>query len=489
MVFLLVLFGVGLELALATYVVVLALSERRMLRTLVARAGEDLSAAVDELPEPYRKVARRLADALAMEQDFDEALLEALVDVTRQPVKKPLGMRLMVGAVCSLALLAPASYGMIATASQVVTTWNEAQVLDAALVALRAQTDLETPFALLREAFRGSALLFFGLAFVWALAWYLRRPEVREARFIRALLEAGARASPRSAAPVSGRLAELIAPDRSLGRPITALVVCLVGVTAGWFVLYRTAGFRAANDRQPVYSVWPAQREVTVPVEIRLPSSRAGAPLAEPPPPSLRIGQDKAMLGGALLVDLTDGKLPEGWRQSASELPNEIKGAPLVLIAHEELALDPVLDLISFLHRRDRIRRVDVIVARSVATGTPGGRKVQAAIPIDIGGEGTIGLELTLEENGIRLAPDRTPAPYDQNLWRDELRRLVRSNSALLRDADRARVKIRIASSGLEYRRFVEVLSAADTACVGTIDCGLPGLGLEFTISPAEPSP
>src|SRR5688500_4063691 len=118
MITLLLLLGLLIEIALGAYVVLLTHLERKTLRSLVEQAGTDFVAAVDDLPDPYRGVARPLADQLAMAQDFDDALLDAVVDTTRQPFKKPLWLRLIVGVICSIALLGPASYGLLVTASQ-----------------------------------------------------------------------------------------------------------------------------------------------------------------------------------------------------------------------------------------------------------------------------------------------------------------------------------------------------------------------------------
>jgi hypothetical protein len=495
MVLVLVTLGLLLEVGLAAYVVVLTHQERKMLRELVTRSAADFSTAVDDLPEPHRTVGRKLSDHLAMEADFDDALSDAVVEVTRLPFKKPLWMRLTVGALCSLACLAPTSYGLIATASHVVTTWSDAQALDRSMLYLRGQTDLEIPFLVLREAFRGSALLFFGLAFLWALAWYLRRPEVREARFVRALLEAAARSSPKSAAPVSGRLAELIAPDRGLGRPITALVICLGGITAGWLVLHQTADVRAANDREPVFRVWPLRRSrlLAIAPELQLPHARAGAPVPEPPPPSLMITPEKVTLGGGKpLVDLPGGELPEGWEPALT--PEEMKklldpaGGRLVLLAHGELSLDVVLELMELFHAKHRIERFDLILERWLDTGEPGGRVLQASMPLLIRSERDVGLQLRLEATGIRLADGSPLESYEDGPWKSELSRLVREKKELLRDEARALVKIDVGSRELTYGRLVEVMGAADTACMAKNDCGLPGLGLEFTINPAAPS-
>ncbi len=484
---LLIVAGILLELGLGTYVVVLTLRENKAFKALVDQAAAEFVTAVDDLPQPYRSVARPLADQLAMDQDFDDALLDAVIDTTRQPFKKPLWQRLLVGVICSLAMLGPASYGLLVTASQIVTAWNESEALNRSVVYLRGQTELEGPFLLLRQAFHGSALLFFGLAFLWALAWYLRRPEVREARFIRTLLEAGARASPRSPAPASGRLSELIAPDRGLGRPITALVVCLCGITAGWLVLYETADVRAANDREPVFDVWPAKRArmLQTTAELSLPRSRAGAPLGDQPPPSLVIGPDNAFLGGSdLLVGFADGRLPENWK---AEVPDVTKilatsGGRVVVSAHRELPLELVLQLMQYLQAKYDVDRFDLIVERTLLNGEPGGKPLQAMIPLELDSDRTAALRIEILDGGIRVPPETEVRPFEESDWAEHLRGLVRDQPALLRSKDRQAIDVRVLGRDLGYGRFVEVLAGADTACMGRGDCGLPGLGLVFSL-------
>jgi hypothetical protein len=481
--------GLLIEIALGAYVVLLTRLERKTLRTLVEQAGADFVAAVDDLPDPYRGVARPLADQLAMAQDFDDALLDAVVDTTRQPFKKPLWLRLTVGVICSIALLAPASYGLLATASQIVSSWNESKGLDRSLVYLRSQTEFSEPFMLLRDAFQASALLFFGLAFLWALAWYLRRPEVREARFVRALLEAAARASPKSAAPVSGRLSELIAPDRGLTRPITALAICFAGITAGWMVLYQTADVRAANDREPVFHVWPAKnpRPVAMSESVQLPVARAGSPMSQKAAPSLVIGPDKVTLSSNELLELEKGRLPDDWQSQVSEdLGTKLVEGRVVLLAHKDLPLGLVLELITYLQAVHDVERFDLIVERALVRGGSEDR-LQAAIQLELGSDKVSALQLVIGADRLRVLPS-TELRYDSPDWRERLHEIVRNKSELLRNEQRAPVELFVESGRIDYERFVEVLAAADTACLGKVDCGLPGLGLSF-IFPTKPSP
>lgn len=489
--------GIAFEVLLAVYVVVLTQMEQKALAELVRDADGDLLAAVEDLPPPYKVIARPFADQLAMDQDMDDALVDVVVDTTRQPFKKPLAARLAVGVVASVICLAPASYGLFRTASDIVTAWGEAKSLDRALVYLKGQTELEGPFSMLRNAFHGSALLFFGLAFLWALTWYLRRPEVREARFIRAMLEAAAKASPGTAAPVAGRLAELIAPDRGLNRPITAMVVCLVGITAGWFVLYQTADVRAANDREPVFDVWPGNaRPVQVRAEISLPIYRAGAPLAEGLPPSLIIGTRSASIQGIPMAELVERELREGWRQEVPSLRRTLEQARgrVMVIGHRETPVSVLLDLLDFVAAEYAITDADLLLERTVKTGAPGGRAVQAALPLEIrSSDRPAALRLEMADAGIRILPSAKLLPYEGSAWRGALQRAVRERPELLRNERRAVVEVVPVSRLVAYDRLVQILATADTACVGAGDCGLPGLGLIFRLAPgtnpAAPNP
>jgi hypothetical protein len=487
MIALLLVLGLLVELGLGAYVVVLTNAERKTFRRWIDRSGTEFMAAVDELPDPYKSVARPLADHLAMDQDFDEALLDAVVDTTRQPFKKPLWMRLTVGLVCSITLLAPASYGLLATAEQIITSWNEAKGLDRSVVYLKSQVDFERPLMLLRDAFHASALLFFGLAFLWALAWYLRRPEVREARFVRALLEAAARASPKSPAPVAGRLSELIAPDRGLSRPVTALAICFSGITAGWMVLYRTADVRAANDQEPVFDVWPGKnpRPVGLTEGVSLPVVRGGGPVQEKPIPSLMLSADKVTFGGDELFQMEQGRMPPDWQAQMTEgLGTKLGGGIVLLLAHKDLSMTVVMDVIGYLRQVHKVQRFDLIVERGVSRGPRG--RIQAALQLDLGTQRTNALQIVIHQEGLGVSPSLDLR--NDPTWRDRLREAVRAKTELMKGDDRAAVEVQLASPRIKYERFVDVLASADTACMGKGDCGLPGLGLVFTF-PATPNP
>lgn len=495
---LLVAAGIAFELSLAIYIIILTHLDKKALDDFVRAADDDLLGAVEDLPQPYQALARPFADQLAMDQDMDEALVDVLVDTTRQPFKKPLAVRLAVGVVASVVCLAPASYGLLQTASDVVTAWDEATHLDRSLVYLKGQTDLEGPFLMLRGAFHGSAILFFGLAFLWALGWYLRRPEVREARFVRAILETAARTSSGAPAPVAGRLAELVAPDRGLQRPVTAMLICLTGITAGWLVLYQTADVRAANWREPVFDVWPGNaRPVQVRAEISLPIYRAGAPLGEGLPPSLIIGTRGASLQGIPLAELVDRTLPEGWRADVPGLGRTLEAASgrVMVVGHRETPVSVFFDLLDFLAAEHGIAGADLLLERTVRTGAPGGRVVQATLPLEIqASDRPADLVVEMADRGIRIRPSEELLPYEAGGWQRALQRAVRDRPTLLRTRDRAVVEVVPASRLVAYDRLVQILATADTTCMRTNDCGLPGLGLIFrlgepTATRSSPSP
>jgi hypothetical protein len=480
-----VLLAVGLliEIAILAYVILQTQAERKALARFAASVEKDLVSAVEELPEPHRSVCRPFADQISMEQDLDDAIADAVVDVSRQPFKRPLALRIPVAIACAFAFLSPMSYGLLSAASNIVETWERAKTMDRSLVYLSGQTELEAPFAALRDGFQASALLFFGLAFVWAFAWHQRRPEVREARFVRALLEASAKLRPGMSAPAAGRLSELLAPDRGLGRPISALIVCLIGITIGWQVLYRTAEVRAANIREPVFDVWPAPktRPVEIGVGISLPVFRAGTPIVVIPP-SLAVSPSAVTIGGETIAELEDRQLPEGWEDEVRNLSATIRDHRVMLVGDREISIGVVLDVLAFLRDKYEVTSCDLLIERNVRGTEAGGRVLQASLPLELGPADEKGaLSIAMEERGVRILPSGTSLPYAGDRWQAALQAAVRANPTLLQSEGRAAIDI-IPDEGAAYERLVEILASADTACSGRIDCGLPGLGLRFRL-------
>ena len=477
----LVFIGLGIELAMAGYVLIATQVERNQLADFVQRAQRNMTEAIKGLREPYQSIVHPIGEQLALQKDLDGVLVEAVVDTARHPFKSPLAVRLTGAALCAACFLAPASYGLLNAARDIVRAWNGTMGMQRAQVYLSSQRDLEGPFAELRDSFQGSAVLFFGLAFVWALSWYLRRPAAREARFVRAILEAVSKAKPGTTAPVGGRLAELIAPDRGLGRPVTAMMLCVSGITAGWLVLYQMAEVRAANDLDPVYDVWPDNRRSPAkpPAGLELPRGKAGAWLEELPP-SVTISLSDVNLAGGPLTRIVDGGLPEEWQ---SQVPSglSVAGANgrLLVLADNDIRLTVLLELFEFIGVTFDIHTFELLIRRSILD-----RPAQSFFPVELAPsrrEAAVTIELF--ERGLRIPPDPRIHHYDGRLWPESVRNAVRSQTGLIEGAANQVVEIVASSESVPYHRLIQVLSAADTTCDKPKDCGLPGLGLLFRMT------
>ena len=256
--------GFGLLALVGATTLVSVWRERRALNRFVEAASdvESIEAAANDLPAPHQEIAAQLVEAINVRSTLDEALTKAVVRATNESFEPPLARRLITNVVLAFAFFAPISLALLQAADRVVRAFQAAKNTPAARVYLDGQAHLEAPFATLHDVFFGAAWLVAGLAAWWALRWWAWRPEVREARFIRALLEVAAVLRPGVPAPISARLCELVAPDRSLGRPAVASVLWFVAVTAGWAILWGTATVRAANGAEPVFDVWPKTRGI-----------------------------------------------------------------------------------------------------------------------------------------------------------------------------------------------------------------------------------
>lgn len=464
------------------------LREKRALGRLVESAVdvEAVQDAITRLPAPHQEIAAQMVEAITVRSTLDEALTKAVVRATNETFEPPLVRRLVTNVVLAIALFAPVSLALLQAADRIVRTFNDAKSHPAAQVYLEGQTQLEGPFATLHAVFFGAAWLVAGLAAWWALRWWLLRPEIREARFIRALLECASRLRPGVAAPVSARLCELVAPDRGLQRPIVATALWFVAVTAGWGILYGTATVRAANNSATVFDVWPKTNAIGTTEALVLPRHRAGRPLPTRPQPSLFVESRQVRFGQQTIAELSEGALPSTWAAEAPNLQPTVRSydplEPLVL-AHRATVMRTLLDVLREIARRHAVKRYHLIVERTVGLpGVAGGKKIQADIPIALG-EAEVGPALTIkiEDTGVKIAEEGLELPFSEPDWANRLRDFVRLRPDLYGGDARAPLLVRT-SDRISYERFIEVIGAADTACMKATDCGLPGLGIAIVV-------
>ncbi|MEQ9501129.1 MAG: hypothetical protein RIT81_29950 [Deltaproteobacteria bacterium] len=463
------------------------LREKRALGRLVESAVDfdAVQDAITQLPAPHQEIAAQLVEAINVRSTLDEALTKAVVRATNESFEPPLARRLITNMLLALVFFAPISLALVQVADRVVKTFLAAESSPSAQVYLRGQSDLEAPFSLLHSVFFGAAWLVAGLALWWALRWWLLRPEVREARFIRALLECAARLRPGVGAPVSARLCELVAPDRGIQRPVVATVLWFLAITAGWSILYATGSMRTQNASQTVYDVWPKTTLIGTTEALELPAHAGGRPLPTAPQPSLFIDAESVRLGPQLLVQLdADGYLPERWMESAPDVSRTTKGyevlEPLV-IATNTTRVETLLDTLEAFGGRYRVGRYHLVARRSfVLRG--GDKRVQSTLPSRVGTPSQApGLVLRVTQRGVTIVEENTEILFADVAWRIRLREAVRVRPDLYGVEASAPVRVQ-ADPALVYERLVDVLGAADSSCMGTVDCGLPGLGLEFVL-------
>jgi hypothetical protein len=463
--------------------------EKRALSRLVQSAVDfdAVKDAITHLPAPHQEIAEQMIESINVRSTLDEALTKAVVRATNQSFEPPLARRLITNVAGAVILFGPLSLALVQAADGIVRTFSDAQARPSAVVYIRGQAQLEGPFETLHGVFSLAAWLVAGLAIAWALHWWLLRPEIREARFVRALLEAATRLRPGTAAPVSARLSELIAPDRGLGRPITAAVMWFVAVSLGWMILWGTAPVRAANTSEAVFDVWPDTESIGA-SNLVLPSARAGQPLDGESRPTIQIDADAVRVSELTYAYLDGGTLPPDWKAKARDLGGtlgEYKELELRLLAHRGTLMETVYPVLHELGNRYGAKRFHLIIARNVKlAGETKPKKVDADLPVWIGHEAPPSLQIVLEKHAVSIVQTNFKANLSDPAWPKKLNEAVRNRTELFEQQDtRATVELRFDLS-TSYDEFIQVVGAADTSCRGEQDCGLPGLGLQFVLNP-----
>ncbi len=479
-------------------IVLLALSQSLVewstLRRLVILADrpDRLHRAIRSLGNPYRRVFSTFVDSHERAASIDEALARALVQGAQSPFSAPLFFHIFAVILTVGAIFAPAVSALLQAATTVVELFDEGRTQSVRSRYLYGATGLHPAFVELGEAFETTAWLTAALAVAWALRWWLLRPEVREARLTRALIECAGRMKPGASAPVSTRLAELIAPDRGLARPVLATAMWTVAVTVGWLALIGGAQIRIASQRPRPFAVWPPEsaRRIEIYHGVVLPRAHAGAPLVRTERPSLTFGPSEVFFHNVSMMRLVDGRTPANWAESAPELARSLADFPrpleVTVLAHRSVKLDVVVPVLRRLAARYDIAKYHLILERDV--GTPDGGRLQSVLPLEVRSEreSTL-LKMHIEATGVQISPTGAFVPFESKDWRTDLRDEIRASPALRESPQAPVVALAVGSEMLaqgDYRRLIGAMSAADSSCADRFDCGLPGLGLRFTIAP-----
>lgn len=484
----LVTLGLLVELVAAAAIVGLALLERRRIAGWCATSDnpESSQKAAAGLFEPARGIATEMAEAVQVRSTLDEALSKAVVRACSEAWSLPAPAQAILHAGAVLLVMTPFGWALLQTAEVVQSNLPTLQQMPESARYLSAHTALEPAFEALRGAARSAAILWIGLAAVWSLGWWLRRPEVREARFVRGLLEVATRIRPGTAAPVSGRLATLLAPDRTLRRPMAAAGLWAGAITAAWLILYGTGDVRLANAERPYYRVWPTENPnpLTLSPDLALPTGHAGAPFAERGNATLTLGAMQVLLRGRPIAEIEEGRLGAGWPPPASRIDPETlaPGPEVTVIAHEAVRVsDGMLPVLGWLKSRAEVERFHLVIRRPLEAN----RAVQAELPLTFASGAGAGLSLRVDRSGVRTTGARFG--WADPAFRDKLRGLVRGVRDLYAAAPPRPVEITV-DEGVTIGQLVRVMSVADESCASAEDCGLPGLGLRFDLR-ASPSP
>ncbi len=455
----------------------LTFKEQAAYRNLVEAAENEDSFAEQLLtfPEPTQAILQNLQDELKKNRSLDDALVDALVETSATPFGPRPALRTIMAAVLALLVALPLAQSAIAGAVDLHTVVVKLSANSRGQLLLNASEALEGPFSALRDGFAQTAWLSAVLCAVWAFFWLLRRPEAAEARFVRALLEAATQLKPASPAPIAGRMAETIAPDRGLTRPLVASGAWLIATTAGWLVLYQTADVRASNYRPQSYQVWPEAKKQAIDISraISLPVIHAGRPV-EGNYPTLSFTLREVSFQQTSLAPLQEGILNSDWQAQAPSLDDKLAAkAPgkLMLLAHQDIDLDTIYQVLSYLRRRYQINAFQILTERNMG---PSKGKAQATLELSLEGDGGVSLVATRED--IRLA-GQEPQPWHSGQWAQVLKKQARSQKAVLSGTKGVLIETGL---GVKLRQLAQVMAAADTACQSGQDCGLPGIGLRF---------
>jgi hypothetical protein len=490
--------GVLVELGLLAWTVAMMLKEKRALETFVRAANEPerLKEAAMSLPALYRAPATQFAGDLARKAPLDEVMTKAVTEAANTQFGIGPIARVLSGIGLALLLFSPAIATLFEAARRVREARDRAGAFGGTRAFLEAKEIVDPAFDSLHGAFQGTALLFAGLAIVTAAHWWVNRPEVREARFVRALLQAAIAAKPGASAPVSGRLSQLLAPDRSRARPIGAFVFFLIAIVLAWTLLDATAPVKEANA-QDVYAVWPGGRErIQPPAGMKLPHFKGGGwPLRGDrlQLPTLQIGPSTVEISGTgtPLADLDMLELPENWKTHLKSIDKGLaafrRGGTtfdLAVLGHAPIHTSVVLEILRELRNTSGLSRVHLVFERELA-GAP-----QAAIAVSLKRPEMVApaLKVAVELNNVVVGVDAPePVSVDRSRpdWRSKVSAAVHArltSAPTGTDAATAPTWVEIArvDGELPYERFVDILSATDTTCGGDRDCGVPGLGLSF---------
>lgn len=486
------------ETALFAFIVLSALRERAALARFV-RAAVDPDRLKDiamQLPGAFRAPATQFAGELARKGSLDDLVTQAVANAANTTFGLGLAERVGVGITLSFVVFAPLASAMFGAAASIGEAGEAARALSGPMLFLEAKGQIDPSFGVLDAAVRSTAFLLAGGVVIGAAHWWLLRSEVREARFVLAVLRAAIAARPGATAPVSGRLTQLLAPERSLGPPIAAFAFFFAALAAGWLSLFATSSIRQANAAD-VYDVWPSdvRAPFKTPLGMSIPPSSGGGEPINATLATLAIGPERIEVAGELLGDLAPAFAPPGRLEVAPAVERALSSfkrgsteLEVNLLVHADVPMSTVITVLQFMRNTHNLRRAHAVFARGVAEDEEG-RRLLAGVVIQLVPPVTIDPNkrpVTVQLSGSTVTidpagPDATRLERSGTKWRTQLASVVQKKALASRgDNPQVWVAARLAEEDLTYGSFVEVLGAADSTCGRDSDCGVPGLGIRY---------
>lgn len=474
------LIALGLEALLAGWAVFETLREQAALRRCIEVCSEPESAepAAKRLRGPQGVIAAEMLESVRLRSTLDEALVKAVTRASEQPWGASPAVQAGVQLATVAVVLAPASLVLLKAAHALGFQSAQLSGLHASARYVAAPLALQSTFHGLRAGFSQTALLLAGLSAVWALTWWLRRPEAREARFVRALLLMATRIRPGTSAPVAGRLAQLIAPQQAMHRPIAASLLWFLAISLAWSVLYFTAPVRAANHVEPRYRVWPKEGRaaITLGADLKPPTVHGGQPFVDRAMPTITVSPQQVLFQGRAFAAIEDGALGAGWPPTAIDSIRDVlnKGTAVTVLAHEAVsATQTILPLMRWLHATAGVKDFHLLVLRELPDGA-----AQADLHMAVR-EPSDAPGLTLVVEAEQVAVGQIRIPNRRPGWRQDVRVAVRRIDELTRAEARRPVLVELQGE-VGFEQMASSLGAADDSCSGDLDCGLPGLDLRL---------
>ncbi len=452
--------------------------------------------AISGLPGDYHLAATRLTDGLRGTADLDESMQAAVVAMAELPLRPAAAFGVLIDVALALLVALPGLGPCLGAAAELAEAWASPERGPARYAADVALA--ERSFGGLADGFAASAALAVALSLVFALRWWLSRPEAREARMLETLLRAALVARPQLRAPGTAALARRAAPSLGWRPALGPTLAFVVAAGLAWLVLVSTSELRAANARPLRFDLWPEQR-AAAPDSVRtfLPSHAAGRPLESRAAVTLIVDETSAVLAQRPVLRLDEGALPVGWAERVrSAAPSALarfrdgEAAPdVIVLGHRDVPGGTVLGLARALSRAGS-GVLHLTLERRIS-GATGARAVQASLRLRARrADESIAppIALRVERNTVRVearAGRALELSLSEASWAREVAAQVRAATGIhpaVSPAD-PRVGLEV-GEGVSYDKLTAVLAAADAACPAdaTEDCGLPGLGLEFLL-------